>query len=72
MADLVIDTDVVSFGFRQEVIYTDLYGPAIQRHRPVISFMTLAELQFARSSSLGQREAGKATIHAAQSTGFEQ
>jgi len=46
MSELVIDTDVVSFGFRQDALYTNKYGPAIQGSRAVISFMTLAELQF--------------------------
>jgi len=46
MSDLVIDTDVVSFGFRQDALYANKYGPAIQGSRAVISFMTLAELQF--------------------------
>lgn len=46
MADLVVDTDVVSFGFRQDARFLNAYGPAIQGHRLVISFMTVAELQF--------------------------
>lgn len=46
MADLVVDTDVVSFGFRQDSRFVDMYGPAIQGHRLIISFMTIAELQY--------------------------
>lgn len=46
MADLVVDTDVVSFGFRQDSRYIQFYGPAIQGHRALISFMTAAEMHF--------------------------
>ncbi|QDV61976.1 PIN domain-containing protein [Crateriforma conspicua] len=46
MADLVIDTDVVSYGFRLDPIFRDFYGPAIQGHRGVVSFMTIAELEY--------------------------
>jgi len=46
LADLVIDTDVVSFGFRLDSRFVDSYGPAIQGHRAIVSFMTVAELHF--------------------------
>ena len=45
MKNLVVDTDVVSFGFRSDPRYTEFYGPAMTSHRTFISFMTLAELK---------------------------
>lgn len=46
MSDLVVDTDVVSFGFRQTDLFVRHYGPAIQGNRAVISFMTVAEIEY--------------------------
>ena len=46
MPDLVVDTDVLSFGFRQEPIFVDRYGPAIEGSRAIVSFMTVAELAY--------------------------
>ena len=57
MADLVVDTDVVSFGFRQDTRYVSFYGPAIQSHRAVISFMTVAEMRYgALNRNWGQKK----------------
>lgn len=42
---VVVDTDVVSFGFRQDLQFLDFYGPAILGKDALISFMTYAELQ---------------------------
>ena len=44
MSDLVADTDVVSFMFKNHSIGR-LYGPEFTDRQPVISFMTLAELE---------------------------
>ncbi|QDU91748.1 Ribonuclease VapC1 [Pirellulimonas nuda] len=46
MSDVVVDTDVLSAGFRFDAIFADFYGPAIQGSRAVVSFMTVAELEF--------------------------
>jgi predicted nucleic acid-binding protein len=40
----VVDTNVVSFGFRKDPLY-DLYRRHLQGHDQVISFMTLGELR---------------------------
>ncbi len=42
---LLVDTDVVSFGFKDDT-RTDLYAPHLQNNFLLISFMTLAELNF--------------------------
>jgi len=56
MVDLVVDTDVVSYGLRQDRRFTDFYGPAMQGSRLVISFMTVAELKFgALSAGWGEK-----------------
>lgn len=46
MKNLVVDTDVVSFGFRQDSRFVESYGPAIQGSDCLISFVTVAELHF--------------------------
>ena len=46
MAYIVVDTDVVSYGFRQDSRFLDFYGPRLQGSVGVVSFMTLAELKF--------------------------
>lgn len=46
MADLIVDTDVLSFGFRQDPVFVRFYGPAIQGHTAIVSFMTVAELEY--------------------------
>ena len=46
MASIVVDTDVVSYGFRQEPLFVQHYGPALQGSQAVISFMTVAEMRF--------------------------
>ncbi len=46
MADLLVDTDVFSAGFRFDSIFENFYGPAIEGHRTLVSFMTVAELEF--------------------------
>ena len=46
MPDLLVDTDVLSAGFRFDSIFESFYGPAIQGHRTLVSFMTVAELEF--------------------------
>src|ERR1700730_6521012 len=43
MSQIVVDTDVVSFLFKNHSLAV-LYDPEIARHVPVISFMTVAEL----------------------------
>lgn len=44
MSDVVVDTDVVSFLFKRDT-RADLYKPHLVGHRPVLSFMTVAELE---------------------------
>ena len=64
MADLVIDTDVVSFAFRQDSRFINHYGPAIEGHRLIISFMTLGELQFGvLNRGWGKQQRDKLTAH---------
>lgn len=46
MSDLVIDTDVVSVGVRQNDLFKQHYAPAIAGRRCFVSFMTIAEIQF--------------------------
>jgi len=46
MPDLLVDTDVFSAGFRFDKIFEEFYGPAIQGNRALVSFMTVAELEF--------------------------
>lgn len=46
MADLLVDTDVVSLGFRFDPVFEQFYGPAIAGNRCVVSFMTVAELEY--------------------------
>lgn len=43
--DIVVDTDAVSFLFRGDIRET-FYLPYILNHRCIISFMTVAELEF--------------------------
>lgn len=43
---LVVDTNIVSYGFRQEKVFVDFYGPAMVGHEVVVSFMTVAELEY--------------------------
>lgn len=50
MANLVVDTDVVSFGFRQDTRFVNDYGPSIQGHDCIVSFMTIAELNLWQAS----------------------
>ena len=45
MTDIVIDTDAVSFLFRGDS-REEFYLPYVLSHRSVISFMTVAELEF--------------------------
>ena len=45
MTDIVIDTDAVSFLFRGDS-REEFYLPHVLSHRSVISFMTVAELEF--------------------------
>lgn len=42
---LLVDTDVVSFGYKNDT-RSNLYEPHIENSFPLISFMTLAELDF--------------------------
>lgn len=42
---LLVDTDVVSFGFKDDT-RSDLYEPDLQDNFLLVSFMTLAELNF--------------------------
>jgi|GEM_PF-6370455 len=57
MGDLVVDTDVVSFGFRQTDLFVEHYGPALVGHRSIISFMTVAEILYGmHSRNWGQRK----------------
>ena len=44
MSDAVIDTDVVSFLFKRDT-RAELYKPHLLGVRPVVSFMTVAELE---------------------------
>ncbi|QDV13232.1 hypothetical protein CA51_31200 [Rosistilla oblonga] len=46
MSALVVDTDVVSLGFRQSDNFVHHYGPALVGSRLIVSFMTIAELAF--------------------------
>jgi len=46
MPDLLVDTDRFSAGFRFDTIFEEFYGPAIQGNRTLLSFMTVAELEF--------------------------
>lgn len=46
METFVVDTDVVSFGFRQSPIFIEKYGPLLVGNRAVVSFMTVAEIRF--------------------------
>tara|TARA_R110002073_G_scaffold20123_12_gene72612 strand:+ start:7084 stop:7389 length:306 start_codon:yes stop_codon:yes gene_type:complete len=46
MSSLVVDTDVVSLGFRQSDNFVQHYGPALVGSRLIVSFMTIAELTF--------------------------
>ena len=58
MASVVIDTDVLSFLFKQDN-RGDLYKPHIDGKLGVISFMTVAELDFwADSRKLGSEATG--------------
>lgn len=43
---LVVDTNVVSYGFRQDPLFVGFYGPAIEGHEAVVSFMTVAEIEY--------------------------
>ena len=45
MTEIVVDTDVISFGFRNDSRFT-YYLPHMQGLRPLMSFMTLAEIEF--------------------------
>ena len=45
MTEIVDDTDVISFGFRNDSRFT-YYLPHMQGLRPLMSFMTLAEIEF--------------------------
>ena len=45
MAEMVVDTDVLSFGFRQDPLFVQFYGPVLQGNLAIISFMTVAELE---------------------------
>ena len=45
MTEIVVDTDVISFGFRNDSRFTN-YLPHMQGLRPLMSFMTLAEIEF--------------------------
>lgn len=45
MTDIVVDTDAVSFLFRGDS-RGDYYLPYVLKHRSIISFMTVAELEF--------------------------
>lgn len=46
MSSLVVDTDVVSLGFRQSDNFVQHYGPVLVGSRLIVSFMTIAELTF--------------------------
>lgn len=50
MANLVVDTDVVSFWFRQDTRFISHYGPSIQGHDCIVSLMTIAELNLWQAS----------------------
>jgi hypothetical protein len=41
---VVVDTDVVSYLFKSDT-RADLYRPHLDGHLPIISFMSLAELE---------------------------
>ena len=45
MTEIVVDTDVISFGFRNDSRFT-YYLSHMQGLRPLMSFMTLAEIEF--------------------------
>ena len=45
MTEIVVDTDVISFGFRNDSRFT-FYMPHMQGLRPLMSFMTSAEIEF--------------------------
>lgn len=49
MTDYVVDTDVVSYGFRQDTRF-DFYRPLLAGNQAFVSFMTIAELEFWGSS----------------------
>lgn len=43
---ILVDTDVVSYAYRQEEFFLSFYGPQLVGHSPHVAFMTLAELEF--------------------------
>ena len=45
MTEIVVDTDVISFGFRNDSRFTG-YLSHMHGVRPLMSFMTLAEIEF--------------------------
>lgn len=55
MTDYVVDTDIVSYGFRHDSRF-DFYRPLLQGNRAFVSFMSIAELEYWRiSRNWGQR-----------------
>jgi tRNA(fMet)-specific endonuclease VapC len=63
MSALVVDTDVVSFLFKQDT-RAKLYAPRLQQVLPLISFMTMAELkQWALIRNWGQRRQQEMEAH---------
>jgi len=63
MSDAVIDTDVVSFLFKGDT-RAELYKPHLLGVRPVVSFMTVAELeQWALIRNWGEPRKAKMREH---------
>jgi predicted nucleic acid-binding protein len=55
MTDYVVDTDIVSYGFRQDTRFA-FYRPLLIGNRAFVSFMTIAELDYwGASRNWGQR-----------------
>jgi len=53
---VLVDTDVVSYGLRSDPLFQTFYGPALVGKQPLISFMTMGELEYGASlANWGER-----------------
>ncbi len=66
MKRILVDTDVVSFGLRMDKSFETFYGPALLGFQPLISFMTVGEMEFgARNRNWGDKRIAALQAHLA-------
>lgn len=43
---ILVDTDVISYAYRDDELFQSFYGPELVGHLPHVAYMTIAELEY--------------------------